>query len=87
MAILDQLLDIQQHDQLLDNEKKRDSAQLKQVAGELAEQEVLLLQLWESLIVYHNMKDKYEYWMTEVQHLETVRERASHGGGGYLKYT
>ena len=70
MAILDQLLDIQHHDPQLDNEKKRDSVKLKQVDGELAEQEVLLLQLRKSLEVYHNMKIKYENLMAEVQQLE-----------------
>jgi Kinesin motor domain len=73
MAILDQLLDIQHQDQLFDSEKKRDSASLKQMDGELAEQEVLLLQIRKSLEVYHNMKIKYENLMTEVQQLETEK--------------
>lgn len=75
MAILDQLLDIQHHDQMFDNEKKRDSARLKQVDGELAEQEVLLLQLRKSLEVYHTMKVKYETLMIEVQQLETEKSQ------------
>jgi Kinesin motor domain len=73
MAILDQLLDIQHQDQLFDNEKKKDSAELKQVDGELAEQEILLLQLRKSLEVYHGMKIKYENLLTEVQQLETEK--------------
>lgn len=70
MAILDQLLDLQQQDQDYDREKKKDYDDLKQVEGELAEQEQLLLQLRESLKVYHNMKAKYENLMVEVQQLE-----------------
>jgi Kinesin motor domain len=70
MAILDQLLDLQQQDQDYDKEQKRDYQALKQVEGELVEQEQLLLQLRESLKVYHNMKAKYENLMVEVQQLE-----------------
>ena len=70
LAILDQLLDLQQHDQEFDQEQKMDDEKLKQVEGELAEQEQLLLQLRDSLKIYHNMKAKYENLMAEVQQLE-----------------
>lgn len=74
MAILNQLLELQQRDQEYDNEQKQDHQILKQVEGELAEQEQLLLQLRDSLKVYHTMKTKYESLMAEVQQLE--REKA-----------
>jgi kinesin family protein 4/21/27 len=74
MAILNQLLELQQRDQEYDNEQKKDHQILKQVEGELAEQEQLLLQLRDSLKVYHTMKTKYESLMAEVQQLE--REKA-----------
>lgn len=70
MAILNQLLDLQQQDQEFDKSNKEDSLALKQVEGELVEQEQLLLQLKESLKVYHNMKSKYENLMVEVRQLE-----------------
>lgn len=75
MAILDQLLEIQQKDHQFGQEQKKDTEQLKIVEGELAEQEAMLLQLRESLRVYHNMKDKYEALMAEVQQLETEKEQ------------
>lgn len=70
MAILDQLLDLQQQDQDFGREQKKDYDALKQVEGELVEQEHLLLQLRDSLKVYHSMKAKYENLMVEVQQLE-----------------
>ena len=73
MAILDQLLNIQQKDQEYDDEQKQDDLKLKEVEGELEEKEGLLLQLRESLKVYHNMKDQYESLMAEVQHLESEK--------------
>jgi hypothetical protein len=73
MAILDQLLELQRHDHEYDKGKKQDDEQLKQVEGELEKQENMLLQLRESLKVYHDMKGKYEALMTEVQHLEAEK--------------
>jgi hypothetical protein len=75
MAILDQLLEVQQHDQQYGQEQKQDNEKLKIVEGELAEQEAMLLKLKESLRVYHNMKEKYEVLMAEVQQLETEKEQ------------
>ena len=75
LAILDQLLDLQQKDQDYDQEQKRDQMQLKLVNGELEEHSAMLLQLKDSLMVYHSMKEKYEALMTEVQQLEL--EKAS----------
>jgi hypothetical protein len=75
MAILDQLLELQRHDHEYGKEKKKDDEKLKQVEGELEKQEYMLLQLRDSLKVYHDMKEKYEALMTEVQHLEA--EKAS----------
>ena len=70
MAILDQLLELQNHDQEFDQAQKHGQEELRKVEGELEEQEELLLQLRESLKVYHSMKEKYELLMTEVQGLE-----------------
>jgi DNA repair exonuclease SbcCD ATPase subunit len=73
MAILDQLLELQHQDSEYDKEHKKDQEQLKLVQGELEEQETMLLQLRESLKVYHNLKEKYELLMAEVQQLETEK--------------
>lgn len=73
MAILNQLLELQQKDQDFDNEQKKDVAELKQMEGELAEQEAMLLQLRDSLKVYHDMKTKYEKLMAEVLQLEAEK--------------
>jgi kinesin family protein 4/21/27 len=74
MAILDQLLELQQHDHEYDKEKKRDDEKLKRMDGELAGEEAMLLQLRESLKVYHSLKEKYEELMAEVQQLEAEKE-------------
>lgn len=74
MAILDQLLEVQHRDQQFGQEQKKGDEQLELVEGELAEQEVMLLQLKESLKVYHNLKEKYEVLMAEVQQLEVEKE-------------
>ena len=73
MAILDQLLELQQHDHDYDKEKKEGDEQLKNMVGELERQESMLLQLRENLKVYHNLKDKYEALMGEVQQLESEK--------------
>lgn len=73
MAILDQLLELQHQDQEFGKEQKNDDDQLKKVEGELAEQEGLLLQLRDSLKIYHDMKAKYEVLMAEVQQLEVEK--------------
>jgi Kinesin motor domain len=70
LAILDQLLEFQQQDHDFDREQKKDHEELKQVEGELVEKEHLLLQLRDSLKVYHSMKAKYESLIVEVQNLE-----------------
>jgi hypothetical protein len=73
MAILDQLLELQQRDHEFGKEKQKDDAELKQMEGELAEQQTMLLQLRESLRVYHDMKIKYEALMAEVGQLEAEK--------------
>jgi hypothetical protein len=73
MAILDQLLELQHQDNEYEKEHKSGEEQLKKVEGELEEQEGLLLQLRESLKVYHTLKAKYEVLMGEVQQLETEK--------------
>ncbi|GAX10308.1 kinesin family member 4/21/27 [Fistulifera solaris] len=73
MSILNHLLELQQKTQDFDDSKRKDDEALKAVTGELAEQEAMLLQLRDSLKVYHHMKDQYEKLMVEVQHLETEK--------------
>jgi Kinesin motor domain len=73
MAILDQLLELQQRDQDFDDTHKQDTVKLQEVDGELAKQEAMLLQLRESLRVYHDIKTKYELLVTEVQQLEAEK--------------
>lgn len=73
MAILDHLLELQQHDHDYENARKLDDDKLKEMNGELEKGESMLLQLRESLKVYHSMKSRYEELMTEVQVLESQK--------------
>ncbi|KAL3925517.1 MAG: hypothetical protein SGILL_000359 [Bacillariaceae sp.] len=73
MAILDHLLELQQQDQDFEQEKEIDDEKLKNVSGELEKEEAMLLQLRESLKVYHGLKSQYEQLMVEVEHLETEK--------------
>ena len=73
MAILDQLLELQQHDHEYDKERKIEDEQLKKMDGELEQEETMLLQLREKLKVYHSLKTKYEELMAEVQQLEVEK--------------
>ena len=74
MAILNQFLELQHHDQEYNQKQKENQEELKRVEGELAEQEGLLHQLRENIKQYHNMKEKYESLMSEVQSLETEKQ-------------
>lgn len=73
MAILDQLLDLQQKDSDFQKERKSDQMLQNKVQAELEEKEGLLLQLRDSLKVYHNLKEKYEILVTEIQQLEVEK--------------
>ncbi|KAI2493787.1 hypothetical protein MHU86_20750 [Fragilaria crotonensis] len=73
LAILDQLLELQNQDHEFSKKHRQSQVELKQVQGELDEQEALLLQLRDSLKVYHNMKEKYQMLMAEVQQLEVEK--------------
>lgn len=75
LAILDQLLELQHKDQEFSAIDKKGQEILQEVQGELEEQEAMLLQLRESLKIYHSMKDRYQMLMSEVQTLEV--EKAS----------
>jgi len=75
MAMLDQLLEVQQQVKHFGQEEKKGKEELDIVEGELAQTEVMLLQLKESLKVYHNLKEKYEILMTEVKQLEDEKEQ------------
>ena len=77
LAILDQLLELQQQDQDFDQEQQEDDEVLKHVEVELIEKEQLLLHLRDSLKVYHNMKAKYESLIVEVQNLEREKVELS----------
>jgi len=74
IAILDRLLELQQHDHDYENTTKRDDEELRKMAGELHKEETLLLQLRESLKGYHSLKQKYEELMAEVQQLEVEKD-------------
>ena len=73
MAILDQLLELQQQDHEYEKAKKQDDFKLEEMDGELEKQESMLLQLRDSLKVYHGLKGKYEELMEEVQQLESEK--------------
>ncbi len=73
IALLDKILELQHLDQEYDKENKQDQEKLNQVEGELEEQESLLLQLKDNLKAYHNMKERFEAMMIEVQELETEK--------------
>ena len=75
MAILNQLLELHQRDQAFDDEQKEENAALEKMEGDIAEQETLLLQLRDSLKVYHHIKNKYEVLMAEVQQLEAEKSQ------------
>lgn len=75
MAILDELLELQHRDHLFEKEQQKDNEKLKQVEGELAQKEKLLLQLRDSLKVYNNMKSRYESLMAEVNQLEREKSQ------------
>ena len=70
MAILDQLLELQQGEN--DYKKDHDNTEtaISKVNDELDEQEKLLGKLRGSLKVYHSMKGKYEHLLSEVSSLE-----------------
>jgi len=73
MAILDHLLEQYQHEHDYEKAKDQDDFKLREMNGELEMQESLLLQLRDSLKVYHGLKGKYEELMEEVQQLETEK--------------
>mmetsp|Transcript_25800 Transcript_25800/g.36960 ORF Transcript_25800/g.36960 Transcript_25800/m.36960 type:complete len:1498 (+) Transcript_25800:1-4494(+) len=70
MAILDQLLELQQHELEFNSTQKEEQKLLTDVEGELRQKEELLLQLRHSLEIYHDMKNRYEALLAEVQSLE-----------------
>jgi len=73
MAILDHLLELQQQEHDYEKAKKQDDFKLREMNGELEKQESMLLQLRESLKIYHGLKGKYEELMEEVQQLESEK--------------
>lgn len=73
LALLDRLLELQQHDNDFNKEKKRGDEELQQMDGEIVKEQSILLQLRQSLKAYHNMKNKYEALMAEVQQLESEK--------------
>ena len=73
IALLDKILELQHLDQEFDKENKHDQEKLKNVENELEEQESLLLQLKDNLKAYHNMKERFEAMMIEVQALESEK--------------
>jgi hypothetical protein len=73
LAILDRLLELQNHDQEYDKNQKTSDDQIKRLTGDLKNEEALLLQLRQSLTMYQDLKAKYEGLMAEVQQLETEK--------------
>ncbi len=73
IAILDQLLELEQHEIEFDSAQKAEQKLLKDVEGELKQKEELLLQLRHSLEVYHDMKNRYEALLAEMQSLEAEK--------------
>ena len=74
MQIIDQLLELQQHDQEFQEGQKDNLDCLDDMEGEIKAQQGRLLQLCDNLKVYHNMKDKYERLMGEVHSLESEKQ-------------
>jgi len=85
MAILDQLLELQQNDNAFQASQTETQNEINEVQEELDEQEKLLAKLRQSLLTYHGMKNKYEIMVNEISKLENekielaeqVSERAS----------
>lgn len=73
IALLDKILELQNIDQEFDKEAKEGQKQLHEVEGELEAQEQLLLQLKNNMKGYHQLKDRFEAMMMEVQSLETEK--------------
>uniref|UniRef100_A0A7S2QVI8 Kinesin motor domain-containing protein n=1 Tax=Triparma pacifica TaxID=91992 RepID=A0A7S2QVI8_9STRA len=70
MAILDQLLELQQGENDYQKDQAKTENAINEVDEELDEQEKLLEKLRGSLQVYHTMKGKYEKLLNEVSSLE-----------------
>ena len=77
MAILDQLLELQQSDNAFQTTQTETQNEINKVQEELDEQEGLLLKLRASLKTYHSMKDKYEIMISEIAHLEDEKVQVS----------
>jgi kinesin family protein 4/21/27 len=73
IALLDKLLELQHIDQEFATEAIQDREQLNQVEGEIEAQEKILLQLKDNMKGYHNLKDKFEAMMIEIQSLEAEK--------------
>jgi len=74
MKILDELLELQHRDNQFSKEQQSGQEQLDTMEGEIETQEERLKKLRESLLMYHNMKDKYEQLMCEVHSLEAEKK-------------
>jgi kinesin family protein 4/21/27 len=74
LQIIEELLELQQHDQKFQERQRDDQDRLDDMEGEIEAQEGRLLQLREHLKVYHSMKEKYERLMNEVQSLESEKQ-------------
>lgn len=74
MKILDELLELQHRDQQFSTEQENGQEQLDSMEGEIVAQEERLNKLRENLIMYHNIKAKYEKLMCEVHNLEAEKQ-------------
>ncbi|KAL9185198.1 hypothetical protein ACHAXT_002975 [Thalassiosira profunda] len=74
LQIIDQLLELRQHDQRFQKEQSDDQDRLEDVEGEIEAQEGRLLQLREHLKKYHSMKGDYEQLLCDVSGLESEKK-------------
>lgn len=74
IEIIDELIEIQRRDQKFDQHQKDGEEKILKMEGEIEAQEERLLQLRGHLKVYHNMKEKYESLLNEVDSLESERQ-------------
>jgi Kinesin motor domain len=70
LAILDHFIELQRQERDFDQEQKKGDEELKQCEVALVGKEQLLLQIRDSLKVYHGIKAKYEGLVVVVQNLE-----------------
>jgi kinesin family protein 4/21/27 len=74
MKILDELLELQHRDHQFNKDQQHGQEQLDSMEGEIDAHEERLNKLRENLIMYHNIKVKYERLICEVDNLEAEKQ-------------